>query len=151
MNDFDFIFSTEETPEMDSVKPEYTGPNLSQVVKMTPKKFATSVLEVYEQLGGASWLLLEAKANPRGFLELLKKMIPSGIQMDDLHGFSIRLIDQFGNEVIMEKSPGGVPAIAPPLAASDAARPGQPETATGGNPNNAVGVVSDVKIKETYD
>ena len=160
MKNFNFLLD----PPEDIVIPskEHIGPNLNNIGQMTPKKFAASVLEVYSQLGGASWLLMEAKANPRAFLELLKKLIPSGIQMEDLHGFSIRLIDQFGNQIEFETqtSPlvrdGGVPAIAPPTATSGdpSHESGQlDEIATGGNPNNAVGVVSDIdiNIQDTFD
>lgn len=77
----------------------YVGPNLDTATKMTPKKFAHSVLEVFDKLGGASWLLMQAQIDPKSFLELLKRMIPKSVQLDDLQGIQINLIDQFGNTV----------------------------------------------------
>ena len=150
MKNFNFLLD----PPEDIVIPskEYIGPNLNNIGQMTPKKFAASVLEVYSQLGGASWLLMEAKANPRAFLELLKKLIPSGIQMEDLHGFSIRLIDQFGNQIEFET--GGVPAIAPPTAISGDPphEPGQlDEIATGGNLTEPSVKSVDINIQDTFD
>lgn len=158
MNDFNFLLEPEVQIDQ-KPQPQFVGPNLNGVTKMTPKQFASSVLEVYNLLGGASWLLTEAKANPRAFLELLKKMIPSGIQMEDLHGFSIRLIDQFGNQIEIDAS-GGVPAIAPPPAArgdQSSHEPGQlnqiapkahTEIATGGNPQASE---AEVNIQDTFD
>lgn len=95
MPDFDFM--TEALPKLTT--PEYIGPNLKSAVKMTPRKFASSVLEVFEKLGGTSWLLTQAVADPKSFLDLLKKLIPKNVQLDNLSGFTVNLIDQFGNEV----------------------------------------------------
>ena len=94
----DFNFLT-DAPAPKIVEPPYMGPNLSKIPKMTPRKFASTVLEVYDKLGGASWLITQAVNDPRAFLELLKKMIPKSIQLDDLTGIQVHLIDQFGNEI----------------------------------------------------
>lgn len=171
MDDFNFLLEPTVIDHIKDQEDKYVGPNLNGLVKMTPKQFASSVLEVYRKLGGASWLLIEAKANPRAFLELLKKMIPTGIQMEDLHGFSIRLIDQFGNQIVLDKpvldkpvleAHGGVPAISPPPAAGgdpdsqlssvSLNGPGQPEIATSGNPQDSEAeLCNKVKIKEIFE
>lgn len=98
----DFNFMTEIT---EPATPEYIGPNLKGAVKMTPRKFASSVLEVFEKLGGTSWLLTQAQADPKSFLDLLKKLIPKNVQLDNLAGFTVNLIDQFGNEVKIDTNP----------------------------------------------
>jgi len=69
---------------------------------MTPRKFATSVLEVYNQLGGASWLITQATIDPKAFLALLAKLIPKSVQLDDLADLKVTLIDQFGATIAME-------------------------------------------------
>ena len=94
--DFDFLVEPEYTEQAETI---HVGPNIKDAVKMTPRKFATAVLEVFNSLGGASWLMTQAKADPRAFIELLKKLLPKSIQLDDLPGLQINLIDQFGNEV----------------------------------------------------
>lgn len=97
MADFNFITEPASVPTLSEA--EYVGPNLKSAVKMTPRKFASSVLEVFEKLGGTSWLLSQAIADPKAFLDLLKKLIPKNVQLDNLAGFQVNLIDQFGNEI----------------------------------------------------
>lgn len=97
---FDFLEATNE--EASTPQPDYVGPNLKAAAKMTPKKFANAVLEVFDRLGGASWLITQAEADPKAFLSLLQRMIPKSIQLDDLQGVQINLIDQFGNRVEIE-------------------------------------------------
>lgn len=97
---FDFLEAPDEEPL--APQPDYVGPNLKAATKMTPKKFANAVLEVFDRLGGASWLITQAEADPKAFLGLLQRMIPKSIQLDDLQGVQINLIDQFGNRVEIE-------------------------------------------------
>lgn len=120
-NNFDFLVEPQLPPDS---TPEYIGPNIKTAVRMTPKKFALSVLEVFDKLGGASWLMTQAEADPHAFLDLLKRMIPKSIQLEDLHGIQVNLIDQFGNEVQIQTGD-----TAPPLQKS-----GQLRIATGGSP-----------------
>ena len=98
---FDFLLGGEDAAKAQPLVPSEmsSGPNLAKVTKMTSRKFAQTVLDVFDSLGGASWLLIQAQVDPKGFLELLKKMIPNSVQMGDLQGLTVRLIDQFGNEV----------------------------------------------------
>lgn len=107
MPDSDFDFLTTPTELNEDI---HVGPNIKDAVKMTPRKFATAVLDVFNRLGGASWLMTQARADPRAFIELLKKLLPKSIQIDDLPGLQINLIDQFGNEV--QISTGGAPDAA---------------------------------------
>lgn len=97
MDDNKFNFLTSEKPKGSQIK--YVGPNIASTLKMTPKKFANSVLEVYKRIGGTSWLMTQAQADPKSFLDLLKRLIPKSVQLDDLEGVQINLIDQFGNTV----------------------------------------------------
>lgn len=122
-------------PKTDTpIEAEYIGPNLKNAVKMTPRKFASSVLEVFEKLGGASWLLIQAKADPKSFLDLLKKMIPKNVQLDNLSGFTINLIDQFGNKVQIDLD--NEVTTPNPATCSALQESGQPSKgiATGGSP-----------------
>lgn len=80
------------------------GLNLKTASQMTPKKFAQSVLQVYERLGGASWLFTEAQIDPKTFLGMLTKLIPKSLALDDLAGISVELIDQFGKTIRINKS-----------------------------------------------
>ena len=115
----DFNFMTDTRGSLPDVS-EYVGPNLHAATKMTPKKFAHSVLAVFDRLGGASWLLTQAHADPKAFLDLLKRMIPKSVQLDDLQGVQINLIDQFGNTVQIkgggEATSGNLLESAPPPA-----------------------------------
>ena len=96
---FDFMTSPVDGDAPDA--PEYVGPNLKGAVKMTPRKFAQSVLEVFDKLGGTSWLFTQAIADPKAFLGLLSKMIPKSVQLDDLAGFTVNIIDQFGKGIAL--------------------------------------------------
>lgn len=142
--DFDFLVEP-ETVEQD--EPIHVGPNIGKAVKMTPRKFATAVLDVFNRLGGASWLMTQAQADPRAFIELLKKLLPKSMQLDDLPGLRINLIDQFGNEVQIDTG-------APPDAATGArlARSGQlplpQKIATGGSPTSS-GLISSTSQRES--
>jgi hypothetical protein len=134
MSDFNFIDGP-IIPEDET--PQYVGPNISKVSKMTPRKFAQSVLEVFDKLGGASWLLMQATVDPKGFLDLLKKLIPKSVQLEDLQGIQINLIDQFGNEVAINTgAPRAQSQPKAPVPAADAIsqEPGHLQIATGGNP-----------------
>ena len=132
MSDFNFI-DDPIVPEDET--PQYVGPNISKVAKMTPRKFAQSVLEVFDKLGGASWLLTQATVDPKGFLDLLKKLIPKSVQLEDLQGIQVNLIDQFGNEVSINTGATCAHEEAPVVAADAISQePGHLQIATGGNP-----------------
>lgn len=136
----DFNFLTNPQPDQTTQQQEYVGPNIKSAVKMTPRMFASSVLEVFEKLGGASWLLLEAEADPKAFLALLSKMIPKSVQLDDLAGIAVTVIDQFGKQVKVEAQGQPNPLPEPqPLAATKPSEgrmeSGQLQIATGGSPS----------------
>jgi len=123
----DFNFLTEPQPDI-SEQPKYVGPNIKDVVKMTPRKFATSVLEVYNELGGASWLIQQAHIDPKAFLALLAKLIPKSVQLDDLADLKVTLIDQFGATIEVETNKQIQPATNPSQS-----KLGQLQIDTGGN------------------
>lgn len=132
MTDFNFI-DDPTVPEDDT--PQYVGPNISKVVKMTPRKFAQSVLDVFDKLGGSSWLLTQATLDPKGFMDLLKRLIPKSVQLEDLQGISVNLIDQFGNEVSINTGATCAHEEAPVIAADAISQEsGHLQIATGGNP-----------------
>lgn len=133
-NTFDFMTQ----PEAEDTAPQYIGPNKKS--RMTPKKFASSILDVYDTLGGASWLLIEAKSDPKAFMSLLTKLIPKSIQLDGLAGFSINLIDQFGASVEIQAASqplqSSLPVLIPPaqeIGHSDTDGEDICKTATGGS------------------
>lgn len=139
----DFLFDSEPPKE----EPIYVGPNIKDTVTMTPRKFAQSVLEVFTKLGGTSWLMVQAQADPRAFLELLKKLIPKSVQLDDLTGLQVSLIDQFGNEIHINKHDSGAPPDA--AISSKPTKSGQLpllEIATGGSPSSDQGIPDDQEM-----
>ena len=81
----------------------YHGPNLKGVNKMTRREFTQGVLNVYQQLGGDTWLLQQAKIDPKSFLDMLKKIIPTNMNLDDIAGLQINLIDRYGNRAEITK------------------------------------------------
>ena len=132
MADFNFLIDPPaHEPELEPLVPSFVGPNLKSATKMTPRKFAASVLEVFEKLGGTSWLLTQAIADPKAFLDLLKKLIPKSVQLDDLTGWKINLIDQFGNSVEIQQA-GALPESA---TNAERLKSGQLQIATGGSPS----------------
>ena len=145
--DFDFLMEPEIVEQDELI---HVGPNIGEAVKMTPRKFATAVLDVFNRLGGASWLMIQAQADPRAFIELLKKLLPKSVQLDDLPGLRINLIDQFGNEVQIDTG-------ASPDAATGArlARSGQlplpQKIATGGSPTSPDSLSSTNQEKFSID
>jgi hypothetical protein len=100
--DFDFLNDTAEAedkagPLIPDVLEEGHGPNMTKMNKMTRKKFTQGVLNVYQQLGGDIWLLQQAAIDPKGFLDMMKKLIPTNMNIDQMEGFSITLVDRYGN------------------------------------------------------
>ena len=92
--DLDFLNQQTEYKEPDEI---YHGPNLKGVNKMTRREFTQGVLNVYQELGGDVWLLQQAKIDPKSFLDMLKKIIPTNMNLDDIAGLQINLIDRYGN------------------------------------------------------
>ena len=137
MTDFNFIVDPE--PQLLNSK-EPIG-ELSKIVKMTPRKFAQSVLDVFDELGGMKWVLGQAVVDPRGFLELLKKILPRNIQAEGLEGITVRLIDQYGNAIEIDTHPGVKPIAA---GGNQSPESGQLQIATSGNP-------PDVVLKEVFE
>jgi len=131
MTDFNFIVD----PEPQLLTPEEPTGELSKLVKMTPRKFAQSVLDVFDELGGMKWLLGQAVIDPRGFLELLKKILPRNIQAEGLEGITVRLVDQYGNAIEIDTHRGGQPVAAGGDSSSES---GQLQIATSGNPPDIV-------------
>lgn len=162
MPDFNFIDDDTLIPE--DKLPQYVGPNISKVSKMTPRKFAQSVLEVFDKLGGASWLLTQATVDTKGFLDLLKKLIPKSVQLEDLQGIQVNLIDQFGNEVSINTGATcaqSQPEAPVPAADTISQETGHLQIATGGNPPPASDVIPskqealspdyDIDIKDIFE
>jgi len=127
----DFDFLTEQIDE--ETQPKYVGPNMKSAVKMTPRKFASSVLEVFDKLGGVSWLLIEAQADPKAFLALLSKMIPKSVQLDDLAGIAVTVVDQFGRQVKAEAVNANNQTQIAATIPSEGTESGQLQIATGGS------------------
>lgn len=147
MTDFNFIVDPadelrdKQEPSIPEVlTPQVQEGELSKIAKMTPRKFAQSVLDVFQELGGMVWLLGQATTDPRGFIELLKKILPRNIQAEGLEGITVRLVDQYGNAIEIDTHRGGQP-----VATGGDISPGfgRPQIATSGNP--------DIILKETFD
>ena len=155
--EFDFITAPPKEPVKSMALPETPGPNLGSIAHLTGRSFAKSVLEVYHRLGGATWLYLQAEANPAAFMELLKKMIPKSVELSDLEGLSIRLIDQFGNQVAIDAHGAATAATATPAPAALAAPVDSlphAETATGGSPAEGVSPAPEspsVRLTDTFE
>lgn len=148
LSDFDFMAE----PKEPDTPLDQREDDLGKVSKMDNKKFAQSVLDVFELLGGTTWLLGQAKIDPKTFLGMLSKMIPKSIDADDLQGLTLMIVDQYieGDQKILvntNRSPA-LPASAAYAAGGGPAELGQPssmfghslpsdeasETATSGNP-----------------
>ncbi len=138
--DFNFII---DEPKEEPLIPEVVSSDTS-LATMTPRKFGQMILDVLGELGGMKWLLGQARIDPRGYIELLKKVLPKTIQAEGLDGLTILLRDQYGNT--MEVSTLGRASPTPATGGQlDESGPGQPQIATSGNPN------TEVVLKETYE
>ncbi len=135
---FNFIIDEPDNGD-EPLVPEVVEPD-SPLTKMTPRKFGQTILKVFGDLGGSLWLLQQAQADPRGFIELLKKVLPRQIEMDNLEGLTVILKDMYGNTLEVTAG-GGQPEA---ISGDHKLRSGQPQIATGGNPN------VDVVIKEEF-
>lgn len=139
----DFNFIIDEPDKTTPLVPQVVEDGqLSKLVQMTPRKFAQTVLDVFGELGGVIWLKEQAKGDPRGFIELLKKIMPSNIQAEGFGDITVRIVDQYGNVLEIDAQGGGQPVA---TGGDHSPRSGQPQIATSGNP------ITDVKIKETYE
>ena len=138
--DFNFIADVLKDVKRETLVPEVVNTPLA---KMTPRKFGQTILKVFGDLGGADWLLLQARADPRGFIELLKKILPRQIEMDNLDGLTVLLRDQYGNE--LEINPLGRVSPTPATGGNPSSEPGQlSRIATSGNHTEVV-------LKEVFD
>jgi hypothetical protein len=109
--DFDFLNTSAEadapplTPEV--LADMEHGPNLQAVNGMTRKKFTQGVLNVYQALGGDMWLLQQAQIDPKSFIDMLKKMVPTNMSLDQMDGFEITVIDRYGNQATLSPRESG--------------------------------------------
>jgi hypothetical protein len=135
MTDFNFIVDPIDKTE--PLIPEVEPPvgELSKLAKMTPRKFAQSVLDVFDELGGSIWLMTQAQVDPKGFIELLKKILPRNIQAEGLEGITVRLVDQYGNAIEIDTHRGGRPVAAGGNIPSES---GQLQIATSGTPPDVI-------------
>ena len=143
----DFNFLLEPPEKEEPLIPEVVDDKaLSKIAKMNPRKAGQIILDAFDRLGGVEWLLGQAIIDPRGFIELLKKVLPKTIQAEGLDGLTVLLRDQYGNtlEVNTLGRASPVPATGGRL---DGSGPGQPQIATSGNPTAPV----EVQLKETYE
>ena len=143
--DFNFII---DEPKEEPLIPEVVEDKaLSKIAKMNPRKAGQMILDVLDRLGGLEWLFGQAKIDPRGYIELLKKVLPKTIQAEGLDGLTVLLRDQYGNtlEVNTLGRASPVPATGGRLNESGPGQP--PQIATSGNPTAPV----EVQLKETYD
>ena len=140
-SDFNFIV---DDPKEKPLVPEVIDESESKIVDMTPRKVGQIILQAFDQIGGVKWLVGQAHIDPRGFIELLKKVLPKTIQAEGFDGLTVVLKDMYGNQIevntLGRASP--TPAIGGEVVPL---RPGQPQIATGGNPN------IDIVVKETYE
>jgi hypothetical protein len=76
-NDFEDLELEREDIPCDLVnKNEELGPGTLPAPKVSPRELAGSIMRVYHHLGGDSWLLSQARSNPREFMQLLKTVLP---------------------------------------------------------------------------
>lgn len=138
MDGFDFLTEPVEKQGAKLVEESKKdrGPNLRTLAKFTPRKLAQDILDVLYKpaeeggLGGAYWILQQAKIDPRGFMDLLKRILPRNLQLDGVEGLSITLIDTFGNQVKVDAAGSG----AANATSGNSPASGQRQIATGGNP-----------------
>jgi hypothetical protein len=147
MSDFNFI--VDETGKEEPLVPEIVDDSESKIAKMSPRKVGQIILEAFDQIGGVKWLVGQAHIDPRGFIELLKKVLPKTIQAEGFDGLTVVLRDQYGNQMEVSTLRNNDLGRASPVPAIGGEvvplRPGQPQIATGGNPN------LDIVVKETYE
>lgn len=138
MDTFDFILDDDTIPiDADKEPPKYAGTNLATIAKMTRKKVAQDILDVYQTIGGATWLYTQAMADPKAFFDLIKKIIPNPTVGDALADITVKLINMYGERMEISTS-SSQHAIADhtddSASATSEQRSGQPEIATGGTP-----------------
>jgi hypothetical protein len=69
-----------DLPDPEPDLPQENGPGALPIAKnLTPREMVQSVLRVYQQLGAETWLLEQAKDNPREFLQIIKQMLPKDV------------------------------------------------------------------------
>lgn len=142
MDDFDFLNEPVEKQGAKLAEPEEgSGVNLTTISKYSPRKLAQDILDVLQELGGSQWILTQAKTDPRGYLELLKRILPRNLQLDGIEGLSITLIDTFGNKIQLDAAGSGTAQA----TSGDSPESGQLQIATGGNPDDQITI--DLKEK----
>lgn len=142
--DFDFI-AEETKPE--PITPEVMhGPNIANLAGMTRKKLISELLQVYTLLGGAQWVFTQAMADPKSYMSILNKLIPTNVSLDLEEGLSVKLIDRYGNSVEIEPGasdrdltldpPGRTEGPNVNVSITETFGPSSPQTVTGNSPNS---------------
>lgn len=77
--DDDFLKDDYVEPPSDGISPP--GGNLLSPQDLKPKEMPKSIMAVYQQLGGDSWLLKQAQLYPKEFLSMIKAILPKNIDL----------------------------------------------------------------------
>ena len=103
MFDFDFI---SEPKKSEPLVPDqiFHGPNTKDLKRMTRKRLVQDILDVHQEEGGKELIRMHMKADPKGYFELLKKLIPTNLGFDS-EEITILLQDQYGNKAAITNNP----------------------------------------------
>ena len=91
----DFINEDISLPDDMSITP--TGGNLASLQDIKPRDMPKSIMSVYHQLGGDTWLLKQAELYPKEFMSLLKSILPKNINVDMDQNISVTVAGSFSN------------------------------------------------------
>lgn len=129
--DFDFLVDEPDIPDVKDTKP----------IKMNKRMLVQDILDVYVEAGRKDWLRTQLKSDPRNYMELIKKLVPTHSAFDGMSDITVNLINRFGEKLQISAKGNTHAMLPPPRNATGEQGSGQPEIATGGNPI----------IKERYD
>ena len=71
------------------------GGNLASIHDLKPKNMPKSIMSVYHQLGGDSWLLKQAELYPKEFMAMLKSILPKNINVDMDQNISVTIAGSY--------------------------------------------------------
>jgi len=82
-------------PDDMSITP--TGGNLASLEDLKPKDMPKSIMSVYHQLGGDSWLLKQAELYPKEFMTMLKSILPKNVNIDLDQNINVSIAGSFSS------------------------------------------------------
>lgn len=100
-----FDFLTDKPKEPLTPEVVFHGPNTKSLAKKSRRDVIQDFIDVYYEEHGKELIRAHMKHDPKSFFDVLKKLIPNNMSLEGMEGFTINLVDRYGNSIEIEKNP----------------------------------------------